>query len=61
MSTLRNKTKMGPQRSGMTHARWREVQGIAGRKSAARLFWPASKGTFVRSKHLNSIPARTQR
>lgn len=26
MSTLRNPTKFGPQRSGMTHARWREVR-----------------------------------
>lgn len=35
MSTLRNRTKAEPQRSGMTHAKWREVQSIA-KKSKAR-------------------------
>lgn len=35
MSTLRNRTKAEPQRSGMTHAKWREVQSI-GKKSKAR-------------------------
>jgi hypothetical protein len=28
MSALSNKLKFGPQRSGMTHARWREVSRI---------------------------------
>lgn len=38
MSTLRNRTKHDPQRSGMTHAKWREVRSI-GRKSVARYIW----------------------
>jgi hypothetical protein len=28
MSTLRNRTKADPQRSGMTHAKWRAVQAL---------------------------------
>lgn len=31
MSTLNNRKKHGPQRSGMTHAQWRRVQSLAPR------------------------------
>lgn len=43
MSTLRNRTKAEPQRSGMTHAKWIEVQSIH-RKSAGR--WLHLGGTY---------------
>lgn len=44
MSTLRNRTKAEPQRSGMTHAKWRANRNIANSKSAAR--WIIRGGTY---------------
>lgn len=43
MSTITNRKKFGPQRSGMTHEAWRKAQGVW-RKSVARLFF--SHGTY---------------
>lgn len=39
MSTLNNRKKFGPQRSGMTHAQWRQAQRV---RSGARWFFNRS-------------------
>lgn len=57
MSALKNRSKRDPQKSGMTHAKWREVQSI-GRKSKARYIWgmvAGKSGTMVRHVALGAI------
>lgn len=41
MSTIHNRTKHGPQQSGMTHAQWRAAQRV---RSGARWFFRAGMG-----------------
>ena len=41
MSTLRNRSKHGPQQSGMTHAQWRAAQRVG---SGSRWFFRAGMG-----------------
>lgn len=49
MSTLRNPTKFGPQRSGMTHERWREV----------RLGWRYVHWRMPRAPHRDLVMRRS--
>lgn len=54
MSTLRNRIKAEPQRSGMTHAKWREVQSIH-TKSGAKMLHESCRPVSISPEYPRGI------
>jgi hypothetical protein len=55
MSTLRNRTKAAPQRSGMTHAKWQAVQAL---QPAARMLHESARYVGYATGHESKTPIK---